>query len=198
MDDMNNGFCRRASIKIVMGVFGFATMLTLICGNGCANISVTLQSNKDVAAVRPIRRLYVLIKQDAQEKQPVSKKLNEQLKSEVLAASLQNCLSNASIQLKVSVVDTLVLDEKIYETKIQEFYSDAVLIIEIRNGVMDQFGGYPIIYYDARLYDEIMQRTVWRAVINNSGDPSAMDQRMQRMGVAIVKQLRTDGFIEPQ
>jgi hypothetical protein len=198
MKNTNNGFRRRASIKIAVGVFGFGAMLALICGNGCANTSVTLQSNKDVAAVRPVKRLYVLIEQSALEKQPVSKKLDEQLKSDVLAASLRNCLSNTSVQLKISVVDPLALDEKIYETKIGEFYADAVLIIKIKNVVMDQFGGSPIIYYDAGLFDEITHKYVWRAVINNSGNPGAMDQRMQKMADAIVAQLRADGFIESQ
>jgi hypothetical protein len=198
MENTNNRFRRRSSIKIAIGVFGFAAMLALICGNGCANTSVTLLSNKDVAAVRPVKRLYVLIEQGALEKQPVSKKLDEQLKSDVLAASLRNCLSNTSVKLEISVVDPLALDEKIYETKIWEFYADAVLIIKIKNVVMDQFGGSPIIYYDAGLFDEITHKYVWRAVINNSGNPGAMDQRMQKMADAIVAQLRADGFIESQ
>ena len=198
MDNADNGFRGRASTKIPMGVFGFAAMLALICGDGCASVSVTLQSNKDVAAVRPVRRLYVLIELDALEKQPMSQKVNERLKSDVLAASLRNCLSNTSVQLKISVVDPLALDEKIYETKIQEFYTDAVLTIGIRNGVVDQFGGNPVIYFNAGLYDEILHKDVWRAVINNSGDPGAMDQRMQKMAGAIIAQLRADGFIESQ
>jgi len=198
MNNTNNGFRGRASIRIPVCVIGFAAILALICGNGCANASVTMQSNKNAAAVRPIRRLYVLIQQDALEKQPLSKKSSEQLKSDVLAANLQNCLSSNSVQSKISVVDLLALDEKIYETKIQEFYSDAVLVIGIKNGVIDQFGGTPMICYDAKLYDEILRKYVWRAAINNSGDPGAMDQRMQKMAVAIVAQLRADGFIETQ
>jgi hypothetical protein len=196
MNDTNHGFRGRFSSKIAAGVFGFAAMLALICGNGCANISVTLQSNKDVTAVRPVKRLYVLIQQGVLEKQPMSKKPDEQLKSDVLAASLRNCLSNTPVQLEISVVGPLALDESIYETKIQGFYADAVLIIKVQNLVVDQFGGSPIIYYDAILYDEITHKYVWRAVINNSGDPGAMDQRMQKMAGAIVAQLRADGFIE--
>ena len=172
--------------------------LVLLCGNGCANISVTMQSNKDPAVMHQVRRLYVLIDQDVLEKQTVSKKSDQPLPSEALAASLRNCLSNAPVQLDIGSINPLALDEKIYETKILDDHADAVLIIKFRNALMDQFGGCPIIYYDAILYNQIVQKPVWRALITNSGSPDVMDQRMQKMAMTIVAQLRVDGFIESQ
>jgi hypothetical protein len=198
MDDTNNGFHRCARVKVVIGVIEFAAILALICGNGCADMSVTLQSNKDTTAIYHVRRLFVFIDQGSFETQPVSKKLAKQLKSDVLAASLKNCLSNTSVQLEIGVVNPLALDDKIYETKIHEFLADSVLTIRIKHVVMDQFGGCPIIYYDASLFDEITHKYIWRALINNSGNPETMDQRMQKMAEAIIAQIRADGFIESQ
>ena len=167
------------------------------CGSGCANVSVTLQSNRDPAAMHRIQRLFVIIDQGVIEKQPTSKRSGERLKSEVLAASLQNCLSNTPVQLEINIVNPVALNGQNFESKIREFQADAVLVVRLRNVVMDQFGGCPIIYYDASLYNEITQKYVWRALIKNSGDPAAMNQRTRKMAEAIVAQLRADGFLEP-
>jgi hypothetical protein len=172
--------------------------LALLCGNGCANVSVTMQSNKDPGAMHQVKRLYVIIDQGVLENQPTSKRIDEQLKSAVLVASLRNCLSNTPLQLEIGIVNPLALNGQDFETKIREFQADAVLVCKLKNVVVNQFGGCPTIYYDASLFNEITHKYVWRALIKNSGDPFAMDQRTRRMAETIVAQLRADGLIEPQ
>ncbi len=172
--------------------------LALLCGNGCADVSVTMQSNKDLEGMHQVKRLYVIIDQGVLEKQPASPKIKEHLKSKVLAASLRECLSNTPVQLEFQIINPLALSKENYEAKITEYHADAVLVIKLKSVLMDQFGGCPKIYYDALLLNQITQKPVWRAIIENSGNPAAMNHRMQRMAEAIVAQLRADGFIESQ
>lgn len=172
--------------------------LALFCGNGCANISVSLQSNRDPEVMHQISRLYVLIDQGVFENQPAAKSAGGSLPSVALAAGLRNCLSNSPVQLEISIRDPLALNGQNFDAKILEFQADAVLVVRLRNAVLDQFGGCPIIYYDASLFNEITQKCVWRGILKNSGDPAAINRRMRKMAGLLVAQLRADGFIESQ
>ena len=144
----------------------------------------------------------MLIDEGVLEKQPASKKTNEQLKSEVLAVSLRNCFSNTPVQLEVGIVNPLALDGALdgqnFETKIRAFHADTVLVVRLKNVVVDQFGGCPMLFYDASLFNEITHKFVWRGIIKNSGDPEAMKQRTRKMAETLVAQLRADGFVESQ
>jgi hypothetical protein len=179
----------------VFRAFGFSLLL-LIFSNGCANVAVTLQSNKDAAAVHYVRRLYVLVNLGEFEKQPLSKNASCQMHAGVLADSLRESLTNTTVQAEIQVVNPLELNPGIYDQQIRAFHADGVLMVKLRQFVVNQFGGCPTVNFDATLLDELTHKYEWRATINNSGDPEAMDERLKKMGSAIVAQLRTDGFLE--
>jgi hypothetical protein len=171
-------------------------LLALPFGNGCFSASVTLQGSKSLAPMHQVRRLFVIINGGILEKSPGSKK-SEQLNSDVLAASLRNCLSTTPVQLEIGIVNPLALDDQNFKTKIQEFQADAVLIINLRYAAVDVFGGYHKILYDVVLHNEITDKYVWRVQISNSGDPEIIGKRLQQTAAKIVAQLRADGVFGP-
>jgi hypothetical protein len=157
-------------------------VLAAICGSGCS--SITIQSNKDATAVHKVERLYILINHGDVEKQSLSL---------ALAASFKNCLSNSPVQLMVSIASPLELDERAHDKEIASFRPDAVLVVQVKTFIIDEFNGYPKILYDASLYPPTMNKRLWRAGISNSG--GQMKRRMRDMTEKIVQQLRQDGFL---
>jgi hypothetical protein len=89
----------------------------------------------------------------------------------------------------------LDLDEKSHLEKAKSFEADAILTVKAVSGIIDEFGGYPTIIYDASLYDPDLKKRLWRGNINNSGGTALMSRRMREMAVEIVTQLRKDGFL---
>ena len=158
--------------------------LALFCGSGCT--SVSLESNKDAAAVHKINRLFILINQGEVKSQPLSKSL---------AAAFENCFSNTPTRVDIAIASPLDLDESGYKSRMETFNADAVLVVGVQTFIVDQFGGYPTIMYDASLYDSAMKKREWRAAINNSGGTALMNRRMKEMSESIVSQLKLDGFL---
>ena len=161
-----------------------SVLITLLFGTGCT--SVKLQATKDQASVRRIQRLFVLVDQG---------EIGKQTLSENFLTSFQSCLTNTPVQLASSISSPLELDERIHDAKIAAFDADAVLVIHIKTGVVDEFGGYPLIVYDASLFDAGRKKRWWRAVINNAGGTALMKRRMREMAEEIVSQLKRDGFL---
>ena len=179
---------------------GFSILISLwailFFGNGCASTSVTMQTNKNPLAMHSIKRLFVVINLGPLEKQTTHTKGAAELSSESLVASLRNCFSSNSVQVEIKVVNPLELEKQDYQAQARQFFADAALLIRLDHYVVNQFGSYPIIYYDAALSNEISHKLVWRALIKNSGNPGTMKERNQRMAETIVAELRADGFIE--
>lgn len=171
--------------KIISKFFpGFILLATIcICGSGCASIS--MDSTKDAAAVHKLQRLYIFINQP---QLPPSF-------SQSLATAFQNCLSNSPVELNMSAAKPLVLDERSYDSQIEAFHPDDVLVVKVQIAFEDQLGGYPKIIYDVSLFDNFTKKREWRAVINNFGDVSATNRRMKEMAQSIVSQLKLDGFL---
>jgi hypothetical protein len=173
----------------------FTALFALVFGSGCHTATVKLQSNKDAAAVRPIKRLYVVVDLTVPTTQQLAKNPKLRLKSDMLVASLMNSLTNTPLKIEYGAASPLQLNAN-YDVNIANFYADAVLLVKINNCVIDNFGGCWKVFYQADLYDEITHKTVWRAFIDCHGDPVTVDEGMQKMANAVVKQLRADGFIE--
>lgn len=160
-----------------------ALALAAFCGTGCTSIS--LESNKNAAAIHKVDRLFILINQGEVKDQPLSK---------MLATAFQNCFTNAAPKVDIAITSPLDLDENAYKASITNFHADAVFVVSVNTFIIDEFGGYPTIMYDASLFDPSMKQRVWRAAINNSGGTALMERRMWEMAEKIVQQLHQDGF----
>ena len=158
--------------------------LSLLALTGCT--SVKIKSNKDASATQKIQRLFVIVNHG---------EVNEQKFSNELIHSLRNCLSNTPVQIEFSVMTPLDLNPEIHQDKVKAFHPDAVLVISVSTYVVDQYGGYPTIMYDASLYDPAQKRRLWRGAINNSGGTALMKLRMRQMAEKVVGQLRQDGLL---
>ena len=153
---------------------------------GCGSVSVTVQSTKDAQAVHKVERLFVIINHGD---------LGGQSYSEDLAHNLRLILSNPPPDLEIGIVSPLDLDEKQHGAKIKQFKPDAVLVIRLTTAVLDPFGGYPILKYDASLFDAMMKKRLWRGAVDNSGEGALVKLRMSKMAEVLVTQLRKDGFL---
>jgi hypothetical protein len=173
-------------MKTDFRAIGILSVLILAMAGGSGCTSVTVHSNKDAAAVHRIGKLFVLINQGELEKQPLSN---------MLADDLRNSFSNSPVQLAMSIVSPLELDEQKHDREIEAFHPDAVLTIQVRTFIVDEYGGYPKILYDVSLLDPAARHRLWRAAIDNSGGTALMDRRMREMAEKIVAQLRQDGFL---
>ena len=161
-------------------------MSGLLCTvlSGCTSISV--QSNKDAAAVHKVSRLFILINGgDAQ---------NQEL-SNILAADLVDCFSNKPAKIQVCITSPLDLDDTAYRARMMTFMADSILTISPQNRVVDPYGGFPTIVYDASLFDPATKKREWRASITNSGGTEVMGRRMRKMAESIVSKLELDGFL---
>lgn len=159
-------------------------VLVGLCSGGCT--SITIKSNKDATSVRKLDRVFVLVNQGEMGKQPLSN---------VLIDSFRSCLSNSPVQLAFSIASPLELDENSHLSQIEEFQPQAVLLIRVKTFLVDEFGGYPRIVYDASLFSPKMDKRMWRATIDNCGGTALMNKRMREMAEKIVLQLRQDGFL---
>ena len=116
--------------------------------------------------------------------------------SQAMAESFKDDLSNSPVQFEVAAVNPLTLDENIYNAKIDEFNPDDVLIIRVQSSVIDPFGGYPSIRYDASLMEAITKKREWRAIIDSTGDTGVMNRRMKETAETIISRLKQDGFLQ--
>jgi len=162
------------------------TVLATACAILAGCTSVTVQSTKDTAAVHKIGRLFVLINHGD---------LGNQTYSNELAANLRSVLSNPPPVMEISIASPLELDEKVHVGRIQRFNPEAVLVIRLSTAVLDEFGGYPILKYDASLFDPKMEKRLWRGAVNNSGGTALMKRRMRETAEVIISQLQKDGFL---
>jgi hypothetical protein len=153
-------------------------------GAGCTSISV--QSATDLAAVRKLDRLFIVINQDDVKKEPLTQSLR---------VSLQGCFTNGTPIMEMFIPSPLDLDERALDRRVRDFHPDAVLIVSLKTFTVDQTGGYPNMDYDASLFEATTHKRIWRAAINNSGSTDLMDRRMREMAGKIVQQLRQDGFL---
>lgn len=158
--------------------------LALVCASGCTSIS--LESNKDAAAVHKVNRLFILIRQDDVK--------TRQLAND-LAVDCGICFSNRPTRIEVAIISPLDLDDSGYNRRISAFDSDSVLTIAIRTAMLDQSGGFRTINYDVSLFDPATKKRLWRAAVVNSGSPEIMEKRMRKMVEAIVSKLDEDGFL---
>ena len=156
----------------------------LLCVVGCS--TVTMQSAKDADAVHKINRLYIFIK---------CGEIKQSTMMNNLASDLTNCFSNQPVMAKITVTSPLNLDPKVYERQVKEFAPDSVLIISVAASVVDPYGGYPNITFDASLFDPGAPKMKWRASIVNTGSTDAMERRMRKMAESIINQLKLDGFL---
>lgn len=161
-----------------------AGVILSLCLTGCTSVSV--QATKDPKAVHKMGRLFVLINHGDLGNQPYSTDL---------ANNLRTVLSNPPPALEISIVSPLELDERVHDDRIKQFNPDAVLVIRLTTAVLSEYGGYPILKYDASLYDPDMKRRLWRGVVDNSGGTALMKRRMREMAEVIVGRLRKDGFL---
>jgi hypothetical protein len=151
---------------------------------GC--VSIKVQANKDEASVRKVKRLFVLIQQGDVGRQTYSKEL---------ASALQNASTNTPVVTEITIANPVELDESAHRKQMDEFGCDAVLVIKATAGILEDFGRYPTIIYDASLFDPQLKKRLWRAHINNSGPTMVMKRRFREMSESIVRQLKNDGFI---
>jgi len=161
-------------------------IVSVVCGTFVGCTSVKVQSTKDAQAVRKIERLFVLINHGDLGNQPYSNDL---------ANNLRSVLSNPPPVMGISIVSPLELDERVHEAKIKQFNPDAVLVIRLTTAVLNEYGGYPILKYDASFFDPKMDKRLWRGAVNNSGGTALMKRRMREMAEVIIGQLRKDGFL---
>jgi hypothetical protein len=159
-----------------------ALLLSIV--SSCTSISV--KSNKDASASRKINRLFVIVNHG---------EVNDQKYSNELIQSLKNCLSNSPVQLEFSVMTPLDLNPEMHQEKVRAFDAEAVLVISVSTYVINEFGGYPTILYDASLFDPEQKKRLWRGAINNSGGTALMKRRMREMAEKLVGQLRHDGLL---
>jgi hypothetical protein len=179
---MKNLLARRAWLAM-------ALILAVLCGAGCTSVSldsVSMATNEDKAAVHKVDRLFIVVNQGEGKNQPLSQSL---------VKAFQGCFTNATPQMDITVVSPLDLDENAYQSRISNFNADAVLVIAVKTFIVDETGGYPVILYDASLYEPTLHKRIWRAAINNSGGTALMDRRMREMAEKIVQQLHQDGFL---
>ena len=151
---------------------------------GCTSVKV--QATKDVESVRRLERLFLLINHGDMGNQPYSTNL---------ANHFRMVLSNPPPVLEIGIVSPLELDEKVHQIRVEQFKADAVLVVRLTGAVLSQYGGYPVLTYDASLFDPPMKKRMWRGVVNNSGGTGLMNRRMREMAEALVAQLRKDGFL---
>lgn len=156
----------------------------LFCAAGCSTIS--MQSVKDAGAVHKLNRLYIFVKCGEVKNLPMMNNL---------AAGLVNCFSNQPAKVQVTVTSPLDLDPNVYDRQIKEFAPDSVLILSMTASVVDPYGGYPNMTFDAGLFNPATKKLEWRASIVNSGSTDVMDRRMRKMSDSIVNQLKLDGFL---
>jgi hypothetical protein len=175
-----------------------ALWAVLIFGNGCASTAVTMQTNKDPGPMHAVKRLFVVINLGPLENQTSFNRGAAEISSASLAEGLRGCFSTNGVQLEIKVVNPLELEKPDYAAQAREFFADAALLIRLDHYVVDQFGNYPMLYYDAALSNEVTHKLVWRALIKNSGNPGTMKERNQRMAESIVAKLRADGFLETE
>jgi hypothetical protein len=171
--------------KCLKGFWAF-NLLALILACGCNSIKI--DSNKDAKAVHKVNRLFIVINQGAVKTQPFST---------ALADGLKSCFTNATPQIEIAITSPLDLDENNYKSKMESFNADGVLAVSLQTYETDEYGNYPMIIYDASLYDPLLKKRVWRASIKNGGQSFVMASRMRAMASSIVAKLKTDGFIEP-
>ena len=173
---------KKTLLKRVWVLAGMA--LAMVCFVGCTSIS--LESNKDPAAVRKLNRLFVLINQGDTKNKPLSQSLS---------SAFREYFTNGTPQVDIAIASSLDLDESAMRSRMAGFTPDAILTISAVNYVVDPYGNYPRIVYDVSLFDPIAKRRIWRASIDNSGSTDFMDRRMREMARKIVQQLQLDGFL---
>lgn len=161
-----------------------AVALAMIFVAGCTSIS--LESNKDPASVRTLRRVFILIS---------ASDTKDQTLATSLETAFRECFTNATPVVEVAITSPLDLDEHALTSRMVRFTPDAVLTVSAKSRVVDTYGNYPRIVYDASLFDPIAKKRIWRASIENAGSTEVMDWRMREMAEKIVQQLHQDGFL---
>jgi hypothetical protein len=152
---------------------------------GCT--SITIESNKDAASVRQLKRLYILIDHG---------ETKDRILSNHLIGGLKICFSNAPVQVEYGISSALDLDPKTSTDRIDAFNPEALLILHASYyKAQDNLS----IQYDASMYDFGQNREkpkrIWRASITTVGGFDWLKWRMNELAGKIAMKLQADGFL---
>jgi hypothetical protein len=112
-----------------------------------------------------------------------------------LVAALKEEFSKRSAEVKLRVVDELVLDDNVYIAEAAAYEPDGILMIVATGGTVSGYGGMIEIIYDVSVFDKLTEKRIWRAQIDNSGGTAVVEKRMKLMALDLVKRLTDDKVI---
>lgn len=170
---------------------GVATLTLLLAA--CASASI--QATKDPDFSNPMHKLFIILNHTQVDQIDPGY-------TAYLVKALEQGFKRKGLDVAIRTVTPLELNENAYQTEIENFSPDGVLVILNNGGVIGVYGGMQQINYDVSLYDVNVTaetKRIWRAKIQAWGSTGVVrEERMNLVVQRLLERLQRDKMISPE